>query len=440
MSEKVKHSRRDFARLVALSGTAALFPDTVLASTGTHALTVDDLGLTNAPLPRTPVDPDEKFWHEVRARFLLPRDLGFMNAANLCPTSLPVLEAVERNSRIYEASPTGATRSEFLSVREEARSLLAASLRVTPEEIVITRNTSEGNNYVSSGIALGAGDEVVLYADNHPSNLRAWTEKAKRFGYSVVVVPLVKPHPGIEGYVEAFLRALTPRTKVVAFSHVSSNSGDLLPAAELCRAARERGVLSLVDGAQTFGVLDVDLGTMRPDFYTGSLHKWPCGPKESGLLYVNRNVHDRIWPSVISLYSGAVGISQKLEGHGQRDDAKLAAVAESLRFRMSIGHAVIERRSRALAQALFEGLQKVDGVRFWTDADPARRAAVVIIQPGRLDPRKLGEALITRERIVVAIRAGEDRPGLRFSPHFYNTMDEIERAIVAIRRYMVSGV
>ena len=440
MTEEVKHSRRDFAKLVALSGTVALFPDAVFARTGSRESVLHDLGLTNAPLRATPSDPDEKFWQEVRARFLLPRDLAFMNAANLCPVSLPVLEAVERNSRIYEASPTSATRNDLLSVREEARRLLAESLRVTPDEIVITRNTSEGNNYVSSGIQLGAGDEVVLYADNHPSNLRAWTEKAKRFGYSVVVVPLVQPHPGAGGYVDAFRRAFTPRTRVVAFSHVSSNSGDLLPAAELCRAARERGVLSLVDGAQTFGVLDVDLGTMRPDFYTGSLHKWPCGPKETGLLYVNREVHDRIWPSVISLYSGAVGISQKLEGHGQRDDAKLAAAAESIRFRSAIGNAVIERRSRALAQGLIDGLSRIAGVTFWTDTDPARRAAVVIIRPGGLDPRKLGDALINRERIVVAIRAGEDRPGLRFSPHFYNTMDEIDGAVDAIRGYIATGL
>lgn len=433
-------SRRDFARLLTLSGTAALLPAGAFAQEDRGARSLDELGLSTAPLPRTPAEPDEKFWQEVRSRFLLPKDFGFINAANLCPASLPVVEALEKNTRAYEASPTPSVRTDLAHEREAARKLLAEALRVTPEEIVITRNTSEGNNYVSSGIQLGAGDEVVVWGDNHPSNLKAWTDKAKRFGFIVVTVPQVNPHPGTDYYVDAFTKAFTPRTKLVALTHVSSNSGDMLPVAELCRAAREKGVLSHVDGAQSFGVLDVDLSAMRPDFYTGSMHKWPCGPKETGLLFVHRDVHDRIWPSVISLYAGAVGISQKLEGNGQRDDAKLAAVAEALRFQGSIGRAVIEKRARALALALIDGLKRLDGVQLWTHPDPARHAAIVIFRPGALDVRKLGPLLAEKERLVVTTRAGADRPGLRLSPHFYNTMDEMDRTVGAIRKFIASGV
>jgi isopenicillin-N epimerase len=440
MSAKEKLSRRDFARLLTLSGSAALFPAGAFAQNAKSGFSLADLGLTDAPLPRTPAEPDEKFWREVRSRFLVPPDFGFINAANLCPASLPVVEAVERSTREYEASPTPGVRTTLTHGREEARKLLAEALRVSPEEIVITRNTSEGNNYVSSGIQLGAGDEVVVFGDNHPSNLRAWTDKAKRFGFAVVSVPQVNPHPGTEYYVDAFTKAFTSRTRVMALTHVSSNSGDLFPVTELCHAARAKGVLSLVDGAQSFGVLDVDLSSMRPDFYTGSFHKWPCGPKETGLLYVNKDVHDRIWPSVISLYAGAVGISQKLEGNGQRDDAKLAAVAEALKFQGSIGRAVIERRARDLARALMEGLKRLDGVQMWTHPDPARHAAIVIFRPGTLDPRKLGAALSEKERLVVTTRPGADRPGLRLSPHFYNTMDEMDRTVGAIRKYLASGV
>ena len=376
----------------------------------------------------------------MRARFLVPPDLGFINAANLCPTSLPVIEALEKNTRDYEALPGGAVRTRLTHEREEARKLLAEALRVTPEEIVITRNTSEGNNFISSGLQLGPNDEVVVWGDNHPSNLAAWNDKAKRFGFTVVTVPVMNPHPGTEPFVDAFKKAITPRTKVLAFTHVSSNSGDLLPAAELCRLARERGVLSLVDGAQSFGLLDIDLKAMAPDFYTGSFHKWPCGPKETGLLFVNKDVQDRVWPSVISLYAGTVGISKKLEGNGQRDDAALAAVAETLRFQAGIGRDVIERRARALAQHMIDELKRMSGVTLWTHADPARSAAIVIFKPGSLDPRKLGTTLNEKDRIVCTTRGGQDRPGLRFSPHFYNTMDEVDRAVGAIKRYLVSGV
>jgi isopenicillin-N epimerase len=430
-------SRRDFTRLLALGGTSTLFARNAFAE-GTSSL--EALGLSAAPLPRTPQAPDEKFWGEVRSRFLVPKDLGFMNAANLCPVSLPAIEAHEKNMRRYEVNPSPEIRSELMKGREESRTLLAAALRVTPEEIVITRNTTEGNNFVSSGLVLGPGDEVIVWADNHPSNLGAWNTKAKRFGFTVVTVPVPPAHPGTEGYVDLFAKAFTAKTKVLAISHVSSNSGDLLPAKELCALARSRGAFSLVDGAQTFGVLDVDLGDMQPDFYTGSMHKWPCGPKEKGVFFVNKLVHDKIHPSVIGVYPGAVGISRQFEGEGQRDDASIAAVAEALKFQGSIGRAVIEKRARSLATRLVDELGKIAGVKMHTPADPARRAAIVIFQAGSLDNRKLGAALAEKHKLVITLRNGADRPGLRVSPHFYNTMEEIDRTVTAIRGYLASGV
>jgi selenocysteine lyase/cysteine desulfurase len=429
-------SRRDFARLLALSGSAALVPASLLAR-GRDAR--DAFEISFAPLAQTPANPDEAFWRQVRARFLVPRDLTFLNAANLCPASLPAIEALEKNLRVYEADPSPEIRTGLMKQREESRKLLAAALRVTPEEIVITRNTSEGNNFISSGLDLHAGDEVIVWADNHPSNLNAWRTKAQRFGFTVVMVPVVTPHPGVQGYVDLFLKAFTPRTKLVAITHVSSNSGDLLPAAEICAAARQRGVLAHVDGAQAFGVLDLDLSAIKPDFYTGSMHKWPCGPKEKGMLYVNAAVQDRIHPSVIGVYAGEVGISRTLEANGQRDDASIAAVTDALKFQGTIGRAAIEKRSRELAQALMDGLRKLKGVTLWTDPKPAHSAAIVIFQPGTLDVRKLGPAL-TAERVICTTRAGQQTPGLRMSPHFYNTMDEIDRTVATIAKYLASGV
>jgi selenocysteine lyase/cysteine desulfurase len=424
-------SRRDFARLLTISGSAVFWPPVPRSE---HAELLRELGLTDAPLPRTPAEPDEKFWKEVRARFLLPPDLAFVNAANICPTSLPVVEALEKNTRFLDANPSPASRAKLTEGREESRNLVANALHVTPEEIVITRNTSEANNIVSSGLQLGVGDEVVVFGDNHPSNLNAWREKAKRFGFGIVEVPVVNPHPGTDFYVDAFTWALRPRTRVIAITHVTNTIGDMLPVAELCRIARAKGVLSLVDGAQSFGVLDINLSEMGPDFYSGSAHKWPCGPKETGILYVNRAVHDRISPSVVSLYPGAVGISRKLEAFGQRDEAALATLGAAVKFQNDIGRAAIEQRARQLAQRLMSELQRIDGVSLWTHPDPMRSAAILVFKPGALDPRRFVSTLYEKERVVCATGGGASRPGVRFSPHFYNTMDEIDRTIEAVRK------
>jgi isopenicillin-N epimerase len=421
-------NRRDFARLFALGGSAALFARDATA-----------WRTAQAPSP-APAMPDERFWKDVREQFVMPSGYAFLNAANLCPSPARVLDVYFDGTRAVERDPSSQNRQKTKDGREAARRALAAYLRVTPEEIVITRNTSESNNLVSIGLELKAGDDDLKFSDNHPSNHPAWHRKAERFGFTVRTVEHVNPHPGADYYLEAFGHAITPKTRVVAFTHVTASVGDVLPAAELCRLARERGALSLVDGAQSFGVLDVNLAEMQPDFFTGSAHKWPCGPKETGVLFVNKAVHDRIKPSIVSLYPGDVGISRTLEAFGQRDEPAMMGFSEALALQSTIGRAAIERRSRELAQMLITSLRRINGVKVWTSTEPDRAAAIVSFLPGSIDVRKLHQALYESDRIVCATRSGTDRGGLRFSPHFYNLESDISRTIDAVRRHMTATV
>ncbi len=423
-------SRRDFARLFALGGSAALFADPVWARTAPQV---------PAFSPGT-AGTGEAFWKTVRAQFVMPPDLGVLNAANLCPASRPVLEALKRESDSVDRDPSAQNRARLSGEKESTRKALAEFLRVTPEEIVITRNTSEANNMVSSGVDLKAGDEVIVFADNHPSNLTAWNEKAKRFGFTVVTVPQVNPHPGMEHYIAAYTKAITPRTKLLSFTHLSSSVGDLFPAKELCALARARGILSLVDGAQSFGLLDVNLADISPDFYTGSAHKWPCGARECGVLFINARAHKHIWPSIYSAYPGAVGISRTFESFGQRDEATMIAFREALQFQTKVGRAAIEQRSRSLAQQLIAGLSKLPDVKVWTSPNPGLNGAVVSFLPGSLNPPRLGQALYEKDKLGLAGRGLGDRGGLRASPHFYNSPEEIDRLVGAVGRYLKTGV
>lgn len=408
--------RRSFARLLAGS-SAAVFLD----RTRTFA----------APSPGMEVG--------FSGKFPLEPGLTFLNAANLCPSSLPVIESLQRWTTALDRDPSQATKTKLAQAKEETRGALAKMLRVTPEEIVITRNTSEANNLVSSGLGLKAGDEVVIFADNHPSNHAAWREKGARAGVVVSVVPAPSPHPGPDYYVQAFLQKTTSRTRVWAFTHVTNTVGDVLPAKDLCRAGRERGIATVVDGAQSFGVLDVDLTELGPDFYTGSGHKWPCGPREVGLLYTAKQAPP-LAPSVISLYAGAVGSSKTLEAYGQRDEPAVAAFGAAVALRAEIGPAEVERHARELAQALLAGLKKIDSVKIWTDGHPSRSAAVIAFQPAALDARALATTLYEKDRIACATRGGTDRPGLRLSPHIYNTHADVEKVLAAIGRYVKSGL
>ena len=428
MAESV--SRRDFARLFAVGGSAALFADPVWARTTPQAPAFAPGGATSG----------EAFWTSVRGQFVMPPDLAVLNAANLCPSSRPVLEALTRETGSVDKDPSGQNRARLSGEKEHTRKALAEFLRVTPEEIVITRNTSEANNMVSSGIDLKAGDEVVVFSDNHPSNFVAWHEKAKRWGFTVVTIEQKNPHPGMEYYVDAYTKAITSRTKIVTMTHLTSSVGDLFPVKEICRIAKERGVLSHLDGAQSFGLLDVNLADIQPDFYSGSAHKWPCGARECGVLYINTRAQKRIWPSIYSAYPGAVGISTTFESFGQRDEATMIALREALQFQTKVGRAAIEARSRALAQQLIAGLAKLPDVKVWTSPNPALNGAVVSFLPGSLNPPRLGQALYENDKIGLAGRGLGDRGGLRASPHFYNSPAEVDRLVSALGRYLKTGV
>ncbi len=420
-------SRREFARLFAMGGSAAILSHQTLL--GSKSLKMTD--------PRTPAGTLD--WETVRSQFLIPPELTVLNAANLCPSPGPVLKTVYDYTKRLDSEPVPSYRAEMREVKELTRKQLAEYLRVTPEEILITRNTSESNNWVSNGLDLGSDDEVVIFSDNHPSNNEAWKERSKRFGFTVKEVPPLNPHPGFDYYLEAFEKAMTHRTRVLSFTHLSNTVGDLFPAKELCGMARKRGILTLIDGAQSFGLLDVDLSDIQPDFYTGSAHKWPCGPKETGVLFVNGSVHDKFWPSVYSAYKGSDGLAKTHEGLGQRDTPALYAFGQQIEFLRKIGQEKIEERSGDIATEIIEELQKTKGVYIYTPDERALRSAVVTFRPANLEPAKVVKAL-EEDGIVAANLGGENWAGVRFSPHFYNSNSDVERAIGAIRRYLRKGL
>ena len=420
-------SRREFARLFAMGGSAAILSHQTLL--GSKPLKMTD--------PRTPAGTLD--WETVRSQFLIPPELTVLNAANLCPSPGPVLKTVYDYTKRLDSEPVPSYRAEMREVKELTRKQLAEYLRVTPEEILITRNTSESNNWVSNGLDLGSDDEVVIFSDNHPSNNEAWKERSKRFGFTVKEVPPLNPHPGFDYYLEAFEKAMTHRTRVLSFTHLSNTVGDLFPAKELCGMARKRGILTLIDGAQSFGLLDVDLSDIQPDFYTGSAHKWPCGPKETGVLFVNGSVHDKFWPSVYSAYKGSDGLAKTHEGLGQRDTPALYAFGQQIEFLRKIGQEKIEERSGDIATEIIEELQKTKGVYIYTPDERALRSAVVTFRPANLEPAKVVKAL-EEDGIVAANLGGENWAGVRFSPHFYNSNSDVERAIGAIRRYLRKGL
>jgi isopenicillin-N epimerase len=182
---------------------------------------------------------DEAFWALVKDQFPLRPGLILMNAANLCPSPYSVAETVFAFTRDVDADASFQNRGKFNDLHDQALAALARYMGADADEVVITRNTSEGNNTVIAGLDLKPSDEVVLWDQNHPSNNVAWDVRAQRYGFTVKRVPTPARPQSPDDLLAPFAEALTTNTRVLAFSHVSNVSGVALPAKALCTLARD---------------------------------------------------------------------------------------------------------------------------------------------------------------------------------------------------------
>ena len=381
----------------------------------------------------------EGYWNLVEGQFPLRHGKIPMNAANLCPSPRIVSERVAEWTRDEDADVSFPNRAKFNTLLEDARRKVAAQLGVSADEIALVRNTSEANNTINNGIALSAGDEVVLWDQNHPCNNVAWDVRAARHGFKVKRVGVPAGETRADEVVKLFEAALTPQTKVLSITYVSNTSGFRLPAKELCALARQRGIHAHLDGAQAWGYLNLDLKAIGCDSFGASAHKWFMGPKEAGLLYVRKERIAQVWPNIVSVgwnqdaFATTVA-SKKFELLGQRDDACLSAVGTAADFHAILGSENVEARTTELATALKEGLAKINRVKLVTPMDPKMSGGVVVAQVPDLDRAKTS-ALVNDlyEKYGVA---GAATGGVRLAPHVYNTMVGIEQAIRGMRELL----
>jgi selenocysteine lyase/cysteine desulfurase len=233
--------------------------------------------------------------------------------------------------RDFHANPSFQNRDKYVEMRESLRAKAAKMLRVQADEIAVTRNTSEGSNLIVKGIDLKEGDEVIVTSHNHPSNLDSWKVRAQREKLVVRVVPSPVTAAGADELTGSIEKAITGRTRVIAITHLTSTTGVLYPAKEIAGLARRRGVWMHLDGAQTFGALDVDLSAIGCDSYATSAHKWLMGPLEAGLLYVRTGRIASLWPSIVTAgWADDLRGARKFEVFGQRDDPRVVALEASL--------------------------------------------------------------------------------------------------------------
>jgi len=413
----MKSSRRTFLRNIST------------ASLATIAIPAFASGEKLSP-PQT--SPDENYWEKVKLQFPVAKGLVMFNAANLCPSPVDIHDKLNEYQEGLSADVSMQYRAKFADIRKRSIGLLSKFIGADAAEVGITRNTSESNCTIIHGLDLKPGDEIILWDQNHPSNKEIWQKRALRSG---VVVKLVttpaNPSTSAE-LVSAFEKAFTPKTKVIAFSHISNLTGISLPAKDICALARSKNVLSLVDGAQTLGFYEVNVKDLGCDFYTASTHKWLMGPLENGVLYMRREHVERIWPNIIGggWHDNTATVDEKICFLGQRNEPTTAALPEIVQFHETIGRKNIYDRVVALNNALKDQIRKkLPKATFVTPMSPSLSGGIVILSFPDKDPKVIVQKLYDDHGVAAATVGA-----VRLSPHIYNTMNDITTVVDALAR------
>jgi len=369
--------------------------------------------------------------------YLLDPSFAMLNNGSCGAVPRPVFESYLRLQRELEFHPDTFIAGA-LERKKEVRAVLAEYLGTVADNIALVTNVTAGLNFVIRSLGLQEGDEVLSTNQEYGSINRAWVFMAAKRGFKYVNHPFPGPVTTPEDLVEAFWRGVTPRTKVIAFSHITAPTALIFPAELICRRAREAGILSVVDGAHAPGQIPLALDRIGADFYAGNLHKWASAPKGTAFLYARPEVQGLIEPLVVNWGwkdpPGASHFSTYLQELGTRDPSRFLVIPEALKFMKEhnwdgVGarcHRMLGQAQKRICELTGLGpLNPLDEDRWYSQMATAPLPAV--------DLGKLHRRLYDEYKVDVVMTGWNGRHLTRVSIQAYNTPNDVDRLLEALK-------
>jgi selenocysteine lyase/cysteine desulfurase len=413
-------SRRDFARRSgsAVLGLSALGPLNALSACSTKEA--------------EQMATDEAFWTSIRELFTLDEKVINLNNGGVSPQPLPVQDAHIERYRRSNLAPSYFMWRKVDEEREPLRERLAKLVNVSPEEVAINRNATEGLNTIIFGLPLERGAEIVLSPYDYPHMLNAWRQRELRDELKLNYVQLDLPMEDEDAIVERYREAITPNTRIVHITHVINWTGQIMPVKRITAMAKERGCEVIVDVAHSFIHLPLDLSDIGCDYAATSLHKWLCAPFGTGMMFIRKEKIGKVWP-LLGNHEPQSDDIRKFETLGTRSFAAEMATHDALDFHETIGQERRTARFRHLREYWTQQVKDLKGIRFLTPLNDRFAGGMATFSIDGWEAENIHAHLFNTRGLHTSPVKWEQLNGVRVSPHLYTSEAELDMLVEEIK-------
>ena len=384
------------------------------------------------------------FWRRVREEFMLTPGLIHLNCGSIGATPRLVIDALTSYLHEVEANPVFKVFSWGGKEMEEVRKLAANFINADLDEVAITRNTTEGMNAIATGIDLKPGDQVLTTNHEHGGGMVCWQYLRKHHGIELIYLKMPKVVQSKQQIIDLVKKNITPRTKLCSFCHLDTITGMQWPLAEITAITRPKNILLVCDGAQAPGMLKVNVKELGVDAYASSSHKWMLAPKGSGLLYIRKDIQDRIHPTF--LHSGYRSYTAS---GGTRNVAQILAHGVAIEFHNVIGRERIEERCRQLSAYLRSKLKEVPSLHPMTPNEHELSGGILTCTLEKGKNSDIVNRMSKEHQIILKGAQStyaycedkglpqENYNAIRFSTHIFNNEADIDRTVEILQKVLM---
>lgn len=396
-----------------------------------HASSFNTANRKVAGLAPDAVAADEDYWSIIQQGYTADNNIMILNNGGVSPAPRVVQDALERYNRLANQGPSYYMWRILDQGREALRQKLALLAGCSADEIAINRNTTESLNTVIYGLDFKAGDEVIGTKQDYPNMIQAYQQRAKRDGIVYTQLNFKFPIENDAEIVDAFEKAITPKTKLLHVTHIINWVGQIMPVKKICAMAKKHGIEVIVDGAHSFGLLDFKIPELGCDYFGTSLHKFLSAPIGSGMLWIKKEKIEKVWPLLCNSEPKS-GDIRKFETLGTRSFCIEQAIGEAVNFHNAIGSKRKEERIRYLKNYWANKVKDVPKVKLHTSLKADYSCAICGVTVDGMTPGELDAALFNSYKIHTTSIVWENISCVRVTPHVYTKLQDLDKLALAI--------